>query len=167
VKSKRGLFWLQKALNIFGQKTALPTFVREDIQPTVDAFGWDRFTEQQITTVSNPNSVRVVGTTPPENTLRIYLGASLSHGDVGVGHVLWISKSLGQLAGDIEVSLTQGTPIGGHLDITPVALERSCFLLPGNTLRGRSRITMPVAISLVLVEHFVEIPIGEYIPPGF
>ncbi len=167
MKSKRGLFWLQKALNIFGQKTALPTFVREDIQPIVDALGWDRFTEQQITTVSNPNSVRVVGSTPPENTLRIYLAASVSHGEVAIGHVLWLAKSLGAAAGDLEVAMTTGIAVGGHLDITPVSLQRSCFLLPGNTLRGRSRVAMPVGVSLALVEHFIEIPIGEYIPSGF
>ncbi len=160
-KIKKAIFWMQKALEVLGQRTALPDKVEDTIIPTLSAFGWERLFEApgfDTSGAAAPASSVNAGAVP-QDVLRLVTHASVVHTDTGVDHLLWIDKVMaiaGQTVGISNPSIA--VPIN-----VDVGLDRWVWLGPGEIMRGRADIAL-VAGALVLDVCFIDLPLGEYIP---
>ena len=159
-KIKRALFWMQKSLEVLGQRTALPDKVEDTIVPGLDAFGWERLFEQpgfdNSGAAAPANSV--VGETTPADVLRLVTHASVVHTDTGVDHFLWLDKVLAVTGTVGLTSPNVAVPIN-----VDVGTDRWFWLRPGEIIRGRADVNL-VAGALVLDFEFIDLPLGEYIP---
>ncbi len=160
-KINRALTWIRKALDVT-QKTAAPTGFDDDVRTILDAFGWERLNEtigQRVQ--SAPNANFVIGSTVPDDVLRLVLEASVEHNDPVAAHTLWLEHR--HLASGRNISIQQPvlTP-GGAVDIV-AGLMRSVVMRPGDTLTGRSAPATGAGNNLIINQEFVELPIGEYV----
>lgn len=160
-KIKKAIFWMQKALEVLGQRTALPDKIEETIIPTLSAFGWERLFEApgfDTSGAAAPAST-VVGPVTPQDILRLVIHASVVHTDTGVDHNLWIDKVMA-IAGQTVGISAAGVQVPINVD---VGLDRWIWLGPGEIMRGRADVAL-VAGALVLDICFIDLPLGEYIP---
>lgn len=159
---KKPLFWVQKALDVIGVKTALPDHVDELVRPQIDALGWDRLKNLVKTTTSNPASTTVASAACPEGVTRLICYAGTMHADTGVNHnPQFFLRRAGSAAPDVAIGSDRRI-------ISPAevaAMRRPVLLTPGDRLV----VTYAVAVTLgsvTLQTLHVDLahPAGEYIP---
>ncbi len=164
-KIKRAITWIRKSLEIT-EKTTNPGTVDGNILPTIDTFGWSRLgADVRFEETSATATNRVLGSAVPVDVLRLVLEASVEHGDTLVDHTLWIDHEHGASSNAIAIqspfeaiASLAGNPV-------QVGLMRHVVMREGDRLSGRATPVLGVGLTLRIVITFVEIPIGEYVPP--
>jgi len=161
-KIKRAILWVRRNFEI-KERTDVPEFVENIVRPTIDVLGWERLltTSSAAFSAATPNSFVQTGTFANENTIRLFLKASVFHSDTGVTHEVRLER-FGEVRGSIGVAL----PLDQHsIGVGPrCAMIGNTFILPGQFLRGRVLIAL-VAGTINLNVQFIDIPNDEYIPP--
>jgi len=159
-KIKRSLVWLRKTLGII-DKTTLPGEILGEVRPTIDALGWFRYENLEIDQVNGAAPIAVLASTvTPPNVMRIITHASLSHTDTGVTHLASLNKR--RNPGNFNIGLPT--------DRASIAVGEFCSLI-GRTVLLENEfligqvVAAPVAGNISLRSFFVDIEIGEYIPP--
>ncbi len=152
--------WLRKVLQVT-EDTESPSVLSEIVRPTMDVFGWDRLggvREFDNTGAAAPALI-VNGPVTPIDVVRLVTHASVVHTDVGLDHLLWITKVLPAGAGTVGVH--------SPALAVPINVDEACrhwiYLQPGTLLRGHADVAL-IAGALVLDLEFIDLPIGEYIP---
>ncbi len=158
-KIKRSFIWLRQVLGII-DKTTLPGDVLGEVRVGMDLFGWDKLAgplEFDNSGIAAPGII-VNGPITPDDVLRVYFHASVTHTDTGVNHFIWIDRL---------------TPSGDNIGVTnpnvavPSTVDQASvhwiWVQPGARLRGRADVAL-VAGALVLDLQFIDLPFGEYIP---
>jgi len=164
-KIKRSLFWMQRVLQVLGQRTTLPDKVEETIIPTLDAFGWERWTpqggppEREIATgAAATASVNLVPV--PEGTMRYYMFVSGSHNDPVAGG---LDLALICRFGGIDLAIAPAVQGASPLLIRHGFAGVPFLLAPGQQLVMRSVPAPAVGLVLTMRAQFVDVPFGEYI----
>ncbi len=156
----RALMWLRKTLEIT-EETESPQVLSEKLQPVIDVFGWERLPEEQFNTatVAAPG-IALASPATPTDILRVVYGASLEHTDTGVNHIAWLLKRRNPGALDVGLPTDrQDIDVGEFLSM----IGRT-FLVEGDFIVAEV-IGAPAAGQLTLRLNFIDLPIGEYIPP--
>jgi len=164
-KIKRAIIWLRKSLDIT-ERTDVPGSINDEIRPILDAFGWDRLKEVENSTVSGTATTSVNGPTVPDDVIRLVVMCSVNHTDrsVLVFHHLWVDlKPPG--ANSVGVSRPQSVPGSAAAEEIRVPVQRKFLMRPGENLRARASPATGVGITLEMRQLFVDLPIGEYVPP--
>ena len=162
VQIRRPLFWLQKALDVFGQKTSLPSEVNEEIVPSLDSFGWERLGEAEQVSRS--------GAAPAQHTsfingnnVTLVLHASVHHTDTGVTHNPMISVRKSDVTSGFGVGV--GVDRAANVVDERASLIRPVVLMPGDILFGRlSTATVAGAVQLTMWNIDLGAAAGEYVP---
>ncbi len=160
----RGFMWIRKAVEIT-EETDSPRVLSEIAQPTVDLFGWDRYTPDGV-----PDDINAQGTLAtdsvllaavPEGIMRYVIFASCSHNDPVAGG-LELSMQV-RVAGALDIGVSR--PIQVLANPTRTGIERSILMQPGEVLLCRSNPAPAAGTRLFVRYRFVDLPFGEYIPP--
>ena len=164
---KKPLFWVQKALDVLGERTSLPNKVDDLVRPNLDSLGWTRLEENQLVVQSSAGAATIVSVVCPEDTLRLILGASVHHTDVTgpPTYWLWLEKRFSGPASTNAVGLTMpSAPVPAQVK---QSLTRPAFLTPGDALVAKSDVAI-AAGNLVMIYEFFDLELGEYVPgtPG-
>jgi len=159
----RAFSWLKKALQIT-EKTVAPDSLLFDVRPTMDLFGWERFTEIEGNNASATNTFQVDGSTVPVGVLRYVLGASVETDAAVVTETIWLElvEETSALVGLIQPFLA--IPRDGAGREVKAALMRPIVMKPGDFLRGKCNPVLAAGEAITIREIFVDIPVGEYIP---
>ena len=161
-KIKKSFFWIQKALQVLGQRTTLPNEVGEIIQPVIDTFGWERLagrTDFAVAAVAAPGII-VNGPITPDGVLRLYLNASVKHTDTGVTHFIWIDLDMRGASAELVGVTNPNVAVPVSVD---QSTDRWLAVAPTHRLRARADVAT-VAGALTMSMNFIDLPIGEYIP---
>ncbi len=164
-KINRALTWIRKAL-LVTQKTSAPVGFDDHIRPVIDSLGWERVglsSEIVVRRSSATNNNTVAGAAVPDDVIRVILEAHVETTNNLLAFDVWITHRDAEFALDVAVSRVQALPISG-IRIEAAALRAPIVLRPGDSLVGRCSPGTGVAAAVRLVERFVDIPTGEYIP---
>ena len=160
----RGFMWLRKVLQVT-EETDTPQVVSENLRPTIDVFGWERYSVEGGTADLNAQGTlaadSVLLAAVPADVMRYVIFGSMSHNDPVAGG-LELSMHV-RLVGALEIGISR--PIQVLANPTRVGIERSILLAPGQLLLARSVPAPAAGTRLFIRYHFVDLPIGEYIPP--
>ncbi len=160
----RGFMWLRKVLEVT-EETDTPRVLSEIAQPTLDTFGWDRYSPNGV-----PDDINAQGTLAadsvllaavPAGIMRFVIFASCSHNDPVVGG-LELSMQV-RVQGALDIGISR--PIQVLANPTRTGLERSILMQPGEVLLCRSNPAPAAGTRLFVRYRFVDLPFGEYIPP--
>jgi len=163
----RGFMWLRKVLEIT-EETDSPRVLSEIAQPSVDVFGWQRYSPDPIP--GRPDDINAQGTLAadsvllaavPADIMRYVIFASMSHSDPVAGG-LELSMQV-RVEGALDIGI--GRPIQVLANPTRCGIERSILMQPGEVLLARSNPAPAVGTRLFIRYRFVDLPFGEYIPP--
>jgi len=162
-KIKRALFWMQKALQVLGQRTTLPSNVEETIIPTLDSFGWERWSPEggpPLREIAQGNlATASVELDPvPQGVMRYYMMVSGSHNDPATLDLVLICR-----AGGIDLAIAPAVQGASPLLIRHGFAGVPFLLSPGQQLVVRSEPAPAVGLRLNMRAQFVDIPFGEYI----
>ncbi len=159
-KIKRNFLWLRRTLGII-DKTTLPGDVVGEVRPTIDMFGWERLPEEQFVaaTAGQPNPAVATAATPAD-TLRIVYGASLEHTDTGVTHTAWLLKRRNPGSIDVGLPADRTAIVVGEF----MSMIGTTFLVAGDFIVAEVS-AAPAAGQLSLRINFVDVDLGEYVPP--
>lgn len=159
-KVKRSFVWLRKTLGII-DKTTLPGEVLGEIRPTIDSLGWFRYENLEVSQINAgaPTAVVASPVTPP-NVIRVVVNASVSHSDTAVAHLASLNKR--RNPGNFNIGLPT--------DRALIEVGEFCSLIGRMTLMENEFligqvVAAPAVGNLTLRFFFVDIEIGEYIPP--
>lgn len=161
-KVKRAFIWLRDSLRVI-DKTTLPGEILGEIRPTLDTFGWERLGGplQLESNTSGLGSNGNVLTPVPEGIMRYVVYASCSHNDTVSS--LTLSLQVRHPVGPTDFGIAPA------IDIlqAPVrlGLDRRILLAPGQQLACFSTPAPGGAFALTVRMLFIDIPVGEYIPP--
>ncbi len=162
----RAFTWLKKVLQIT-EKTVVPDSVLPNVRPTMDLFGWDRLSEEiQTSTDSAAATATVSGPTTPEGVLRYVIYAHVEQQETtAVDLTCWLDMQV--VLGGFRIAINVPTLIPGGLgpERTALGLTRPVCLRPGERINGRCNPATGVGVSLQVKMVFIDLPIGEYIPP--
>jgi len=144
---------------------SLPRDVQETIIPTFDALGWARAVEASTENFTAIAANLVASTAVPANTIRYIFDVSVQQNDAApaVGHHLWIDHRVAATSTDIGLMLPYLTIIGTNN--MHVGAQRPVIMAPGDQLIGRADPTLAGGRTLGLRYRFVDLPVGESIPP--
>lgn len=156
----RPFSWLKKTLEIT-EKTTAPDSLKPDVQSIIDVFGWERLVQEQFELETAAAPATAVATDPvPGDTLRIVYGASLVHTDTAVNHDAWLLKRRNPGPFDTGIPTDRSMiQVGEHC-----SMQNMIFLIEGDFIIGEIFLAQTVG-NLTLAVNFVDVPIGEYIPP--
>jgi len=161
-KVKRAFIWLRDSLRVI-DKTTLPGEILGEIRPTIDTFGWERLGGplQEESSTAGLGSNGVILSAVPEGIMRYVVFASCSHNDTV--STLNMSLQVRHPTGPTDFGISPGVVI----DAQPVrlGLDRRILLAPGQQLAAFSRPAPGGAFALTVRMLFIDIPVGEYIPP--
>ncbi len=157
----RAFSWVKKVMEIT-QPTDVPDRVSPLVQPTLDLFGWERRIDQAANTTTTGADAAdvVIAAAVPEGIVRYVLYLSASHDDPVAGGLL-LSLQVRSNAVDF------GLQVPFQCLATParMGLERPILLEPGQQLLCRSNPAPAALTSMFLRFRFIDLPIGEYMPP--
>jgi len=153
----RALTWIKKTLEIT-EVSNVPAAVLDDVNATLDLFGWERLPQAQILQVSNPLANFANSAVGPDDVTRLILAASARHSDI-INHELWVEKN--PAGGVVRVALNAPVNVAAETD---AGITRPTFLNPGDFLRARTEAAVGAG-SVVITIYFIDLPIGEYMPP--
>ncbi len=161
----RGFAWLRKVLQIT-EETESPARLSEVVGPTMDVFGWERLAQtgpESIEAVTGTLATDIAVLTPvPAGIARFVVFASCSHNDpLGLIIDLQVRTS----GGDIGLSNTFDAVNAHTAQPTQHGLNRTILLQPGEQLICRSRSAPAAGTSLFIIYKFVDLDLGEYLPP--
>jgi len=137
---------------------SLPSIVLDTIQPTIDAKGWQRLLDYEVSVTSEPGPTsNVLGPTVPEDEMHYVFAAELQHTDTG--GPLNIGMKIDLLPGEVFLTSTVATAGGFR-----IALPRPVVVQPGGRLTGNS-LTPGIAVTFnfILQYYFVRLKLGEYV----
>lgn len=156
----RPFSWIKKVLEIT-EKTVVPDSQLPDVRATIDVFGWERLQSVTLQTAIGTAVTTIFSTPVPDGVIRVVLAASVEHDDAVVSHTLWIDQEHDFLLIGVQ------TPrlMIGNTPPVKLGLMRRLVLRPGDRVAGQASPVTGVGIDLTLRTAFVEIPVGEYIPP--
>lgn len=164
---KRAFVWLRNTFSVI-DKTTLPGEISGTIGPVVDVFGWSRLERGGPVSVNAQgadatNFVQLVAV--PDGIQRLVLRASIETNDAA--STMTLSMQIRSAGIDISVSPPGRVEPGVVPGSTPIrfGLERNILLLPGEQLIGVSNPAPAVGSALIIRYNFVDIDVGEYIPP--
>lgn len=162
-KIKRAITWIRKSLDIT-EKTTNPGTIDGNIRPTIDAFGWERLPQTELTSVSSPSgtSVDFGAAFTDTQSIRLIMKASFRHTDTGVTHSVSIIKRLSSGGAEVGLPLDRPTIIVGEI----ASMIGHTYLIAGQILQFQI-VTALVAGAIAANIEFVDIPRGEYIPSSF
>jgi len=161
-KIKRAILWIRKTLEIT-EKTTLPGTVSGEIQPVIDAFGWDRYSESVNTSTSVTNVSVVNSPVVPEGFLRVVFEASVNTGNDVLAFTLWM-ELVHSTPSALRIGLIRPFLLPAGNANVRIGLERPLILGPGDNLSGLSNPATGAGLLLTLRQRSVDLPIGEYIP---
>lgn len=159
-KIRRAIIWMRKALDIT-QKTTQPGTISGEIRPTLDVFGWDRYTQLQSVSFSGTNVTTASMGAIGDDVMRLIIDAQVDSTQNAVALFLnfRVTHNGGQTVAVQEPFLV---PVGsGGLDI---GMLNPVLLGPGDNFTVSSQPATGVGELLVGRIRFVDLPIGEYIP---
>ncbi len=160
----RGFMWLRKVLEIT-EETDTPRVLSEIAQPTIDTFGWDRLSPEGIPDDLNAQgtlaSSSVLLAAVPLDIMRYVIFASMSHNDPVAGG-LELSMQV-RLINALDIGI--GRPIQVLANPTRTGIDHPILMSPGQVLLCRSIPDPAAGTRLFIRYHFVDLPVGEYIPP--
>jgi len=160
---KRAILWIRRALEIT-DKTDVPETIVNIVNPTLDVFGWERLTTRQAVQTATGAPTTTVFTAafpitdPP--VIRFIIQASITHFEAAVTRKVWLNKR--QPSPVVEV----GIPID-RVEIETnekASMIGNTYIEQGEFLVGRTA-TALIASSFAIETEFIDLPIGEYIPP--
>ncbi len=161
----RALSWLKKTLEIT-EKTTAPDTLMAGVRPIIDTFGWERLSAEggaeNQNNQSNLGVDQAILAAVPEGTMRYVIFASASHNDpVAGGLTLTIQiKTVDAL--DIGIA---GPVIDCPISPTRLAKTEPFLMAPGEQLLSRSTPAPAAGQRIFIRAKFVDIPVGEYVPP--
>ncbi len=158
----RALSWLKTVMEI-KEETNVPDVLLENVQPTIDVFGWERFPEiRHVRATGNGAIVFINSETAPEGFVRYVMNCSLQHTDPVNSHVLWLTKRIRGSSNAVGL----GTDTSKDLNINrdrDISMLRPTFLMPGDVIVANISLVLTSGGSLNLDMAFVDIPVGEYV----
>lgn len=162
-KIKRALTWIRKTLDIT-ERTNMPEGIMRNIEPTLDALGWERRPEAtSLNFVGGATDDFVITTVVPEGEMHLVIAASIESTDNANALHLWIDRRFARGSVQMAVQMPFIQPIG--FAGLRVALMRPVLLAPGDRLVGRSSPAPAAATGLELRLAFIVLDPGEYVPP--
>lgn len=137
---------------------SLPSIVRDDIQPTIDAKGWQTLVrpESELVIVAGATSNSQT-TFVPDDEMHYVIAAEADHSDGAAAHDLSIVMVI---EGDLQVMYTDTLSRTSGQRIT---INRPCLLGPGSSMLVNSLVAIPVASNLEIQILFVRLTLGEYL----
>ncbi len=156
----RALMWVRKVLEVT-EETDSPRVLSEKLRPIIDVFGWERLPEEQFQTATAPAVATIVasGATPPD-ILRVVLHSSVEHSDTGVEHDVWQIKRRNPGALDVGLPTDRTQILVGEFN----SMIGRTYLIEGDFMIAEVAVAQ-VAGQLTFRQIFIDLPIGEYIPP--
>ncbi len=159
----RALMWLRKTLQIT-EETEAPQILSEILRPTIDVFGWQRWSPEGIPDREIATGALATASVEldavPAGIMRYYMFVSGSHNDpVGGG----LDLALICRAGGIDLAVAPAVQ-----GASPLLIRHgfgSVLLAPGQQLVIRSVPAPAAGLVLTMRAQFVDIDFGEYIPP--
>jgi len=160
-KIRRAIIWMRKTLDIT-QKTTQPGSISGEIRPTLDVFGWDRYKDIESVSFSGTNVTTASMGAIGNDVMRLIINGQVDSTNNVLA--LFLNFRLTSFGGQ-TVALQEPflVPIGsGGLD---VGMLRPVLLGPGDNFSVSSRPATGIGELLVGRIRFIDLPIGEYIPP--
>jgi len=158
---KRAILWVRKSLEIT-ERTDVPETIENIVRPTLDVLGWERLVESTIiqTAAGAPTTTVFTASFTDPETIRYIVKCSLTHFEAAVTRTVWLNKR--QEGPVFEV----GLPIDRVSIMTneKSSMIGTTYIERGQALVGRTA-TALAAGSFAIETEFIDIPIGEYIPP--
>lgn len=163
-KIKRAITWIRRSLEIT-ERTTNPGTIQGEIVPTVDIFGWDRLREIETFSQATAAVTTVQGPVTPADVLRYVLHFGVEHSEaLGTSLTLWVDL-LTELSFPVPLIAPQLIPGAIAGETIRYGGGRPIILRPGDRLRGRASPATGPGINLSVRAAFIDLPIGEYIPP--
>jgi len=152
--------WIKKTLEITEVAT-VPRAINPDVMGTLDVFGWERLDRVSVIRVNAAAPLQVVvSTVVPDDVIRLILGCSVSHTDTGVTHEVSLVKRRQPNTFNVGIPTDRQTI---DFNMFSSMIGRT-FTQEGDFLIGQV-VDAPVAGVLILTYFFVDLAIGEYVPP--
>jgi len=163
-KIKKAILWIRKTLEIT-ERTDVPASIDSKIIPTLEILGWERYADMETETQSTSDSSIISSLTVPEGTNRLYIAASVDTNDIVNQFTYWVEAW--PLNGTQVGIIAPNTPPTqrGTSFIRSGGLPRPFLMGPGGRLRGRLSPATAGGATISIRTVFIDIPIGEYIPP--
>jgi len=164
---KRAFTWLRNTFRVI-DKTTLPGEIAGTIGPIVDVFGWSRLElggPQSLNSQGADNTAFVQLPVIPDGVQRLVLRASIETNDAA--STMTLSLQVRSAGIDISVSPPGRVEAAVVPGSTPIrfGLERNLLLLPGERLIGVSNPAPAIGSALIIRYNFIDLDVGEYIPP--
>lgn len=162
--------WLFQALPPRGQipgapPQTLPHVVLDTIRPTLDALGFQRYSDDAV--IDNINNAGTAVTTlngplTPPNVLRFVYAAEVRHEDPVATLHIWLE------IGDANPTIANQCGIAPAIAVPQFAantIVRPVVLRTDARLVGRAEPAPGAGTLLRLRAFFIDLPVSEYIPP--
>ncbi len=142
---------------------SLPREIDEKISPVFDAYGWERHVDATAEVVSGVDVAFVQSSSVPAGRLRYIFDISLSTTNNAVAFTASLDHSVA--ASTVFVGIIQPLVLPVGTAGQRFSPGRTVVLAPFDNLVFRTQVSVGVGETLEMRFRFVEIPIGEYIPP--
>lgn len=142
---------------------SLPHDIDERIHPVFDAYGWQRYLDAQEEIFTGTNVDFIQSSSVPAGRLRYIIDISIS-----------TSNNLVAFTVSLDIRVNVGAVFVGTIPplVLPVGTGgqrfspgRSFVLAPFDSLVFRSSALVGIGETFEMRYRFVDIPVGEYIPP--
>lgn len=161
-KIKRALTWIRKTLDIT-ERTNMPEGIMRNIKPTLDVFGWERVPETVAVALAGTNVSSQFSAIVPEETARLVYSASVETTNDVAAFWLWIEHSVAASA--INVGLMRPILTAAGTGLMRCGMDRTLIMSPGDRLVARANTLVGAAETLSIRMRYIDLPIGEYVPP--
>jgi hypothetical protein len=164
----RALMWLRKTLQVT-ELTDAPQVLSELLRPTIDVFGWDRYSKKFSALVVGGVTIdRAISIPVPDGEVHLITAASVESDEApAVAATMWIEhRAINPAVGAGVVDSAVGRPFlkAAGLAIA-VGLERPILLIPGESVIGRIDPAPAATFRINVSLQGIILDVGEYVPP--
>jgi len=160
-KIKKAITWIRKSLEIT-EKTTLPGSILNDIRPSLDVLGWDRYsTGMRSSTNGGANTDTRQAGVVPADTMRLYLGISGETDDPANAFTHWLEAIEPEDSDPVALTQPVLLPVSAVV-IRVGGLPKPLLMPPGGVVQARCSPATTLGIVLRINTMFVDIPLGEY-----
>ncbi len=146
------------------ERVTLPREVRSEIVPTFDALGWDRAAQAVAVNFTSVANVDSIGTDAvPAERLRFIFDVSLQTTNPAATFNVWFEHRVA--ATSLDLGLMLPFTMSGVTTNVKVSPGRTIIMAPFDFLKARTSALTGAGFTLSIRIRYVDIPIGEYIPP--
>jgi len=152
----RAFSWIKKVLEVT-EVTTVPDTVLPEVTPTLDMFGWERYTELQRHDAGQANANLSNLPVVPQGILRLYVALSGETNDTVNAFTHWMEVNAVAVTTPVTLPVSTVLIRAGHL-ANPILVRE------GLSVSARCSPTTAGGIVLRATGLFIDLPIGEYIP---